>query len=114
MHWVLMLFNGPPFSQPLNGAIVQEMADRTCEEAKEEMKNVNQDEHGSWSCAVTSADGAWMTHGKNFTFSIHNYYTGALLYRKHLCQKGRDDLINEELYQGTSKRAEGYADSFLT
>ena len=43
------------------------------------------------------------------TFSIRNYYTGALLYRKHICQKGRDTLINEELYQGTSKGAEGYA-----
>ena len=48
-------------------------------------------------------------HSKNATFSIRNYYNGALLYRKHLCQKGRDDIIEEELYQGTSKGAEGYA-----
>ena len=48
-------------------------------------------------------------HSKNATFSIRNYYNGALLYRKHLCQKGRDDIIKEELYQGTSKGAEGYA-----
>ena len=92
--------------------VVQEMVDRMCEEAKIEMKSLNQDELGSWSRAVTSADGAWMTRGhfsKNFTFSIRNYYTGALLYRKHLCQKGRDNMINEELYQGTSKGAEGYA-----
>ena len=92
--------------------VVQEMVDRMCEEAKTEMKTMNQDELGSWNHAVTSADDAWMTpghHSKNFTFSIRNYYTGALLYRKHLCQKGRDDLINEELYQGTSKGAEGYA-----
>ena len=70
---------------------VQEMVDRMCEEAKIDMKAKNQYELGSWSCAVTSADGAWMTHGhhsKNFTFSICNYYTGAL-HRKHLCQKGR-------------------------
>ena len=75
---------------------------------------MNQDELGSWNSAVTSADGAWMTrghHSKNFTFSIRNYYTGAL-YRKQLCQKDRDDLINEELYQGTSKGAEGYAARF--
>ena len=55
--------------------------------------------------------GTWMTHGrfsKNATFSIHNYFSRAL-YRKHLCQKGRDDLIREELYQGMSKGAEGYA-----
>jgi hypothetical protein len=49
-------------------------------------------------------------YSKNFTFSIRNYYTGALLYRKHqfLCQKGRDSYL-EELYQGTSKGGEGYA-----
>ena len=41
--------------------IVQEMVDRMCEEAKTEMKTMNQDELGSWSRAVTSADGAWMT-----------------------------------------------------
>ena len=76
--------------------IVQEMVERMCEEAKTEMKTMNQDELGSWSRAVTSADGQ---HSKNFTFSIRNYYTGALLYQKHLCQKGRDALINEELYQ---------------
>ena len=73
---------------------------------------MNQDELGSCSRAVTSADGAWMTrghHSKNFTFSIRNYYTETLLYRKHLCQKGRDTLIKEELYQGTSRGAEGYA-----
>ena len=29
-------------------------------------------------------------------------------YRKHLCQKSRDDIIEEELYQGTSEGAEGY------
>ena len=59
--------------------IVQDMVDRMCEEAKTEMKTMNQDELGSWNSAVTSADGAWMTHGyhsKNFTFSIRNYYTG--------------------------------------
>ena len=73
---------------------------------------MDQNELGSWSRAVTSADGTWMTrghHSKNATFSIRNYYNGALLYRKHLCQKGRDDIIKEELYQGTSKGAEGYA-----
>ena len=37
------------------------------------------------------------------------YYSGALLYHKHLCQKGRDNEVKEELYQGTSKGAEGYA-----
>ena len=26
----------------------------------------------------------------------------------HLCQRGRDKVVQEELYQGTSKAAEGY------
>ena len=43
--------------------VVQEMVDRMCEEAKTEMKTMNQDELGSWSRAVTSADGTWMTRG---------------------------------------------------
>ena len=42
--------------------VVQEMVDRMCEEAKIEMKTMNQNELGSWSRAVTSADSAWMTH----------------------------------------------------
>ena len=92
--------------------VVTMMVDQMCDEAKLEMKCMDQSELGSWSQAVTSADGTWMTrghHSKNATFSIRNYYNGALLYRKHLCQKGRDSLIKEELYQGTSKGAEGYA-----
>ena len=57
--------------------VVEEMVHRMCE-AETEMKTMNQDELCSWSRAVSSADGAWMTHGhyrKNFTFSIHNYET---------------------------------------
>lgn len=73
---------------------------------------MDQGEVGSWSRAVTSADGTWMTrafHSANATFSIRNYYNGALLYRKHLCQRGKDDVLKEDLYEGTSKGAEGYA-----
>ena len=47
-------------------------------------------------------------HSKNATFSIRNYFNGAILYYAHLSQKGRDKVIQEELYQGTSKSAEGY------
>ena len=92
--------------------VVKDMVDKMCDDAKDDMRCMDQSELGSWSRAVTSADGTWMTrghHSKNATFSIRNYYNGALLYRKHLCQKGRDDVIKEELYQGTSKGAEGYA-----
>lgn len=92
--------------------IVKEMVDDMCTEAMNEMKEMDQEVLGSWSRAVTTADGAWMTrgrHSKNFTFSVRNYFTGALLFRKHLCQKGSDYIIKEPLYQGTSKGAEGYA-----
>ena len=83
-----------------------------CEAAKQEMKGKNEDELGSWKRAVTVADGTWQTrgwHSKNATFTIRNYLNGALLYYHHLCQTGRDDVIEEELYKGTSKSAEGYA-----
>ena len=74
--------------------VVKEMVNKMCDDAKDDMRYMNQNEFGSWSRAVTSTDGTWMTrghHSKNATFSIQNYYNGALLYHKHLCQKGRDD-----------------------
>ena len=92
--------------------IVIGMVDQMCEDAKDDMRRMDQSELSSWSCAVTSADDTWMTrghHSKNATFSIRNYYSGALFYHKHLRQKGRDDVVKEEVYQGTSKGAEGYA-----
>ena len=92
--------------------VVKEMLDEVCEIAKHEMKGKKEDELGSWKRAVTAADGTWQTrgwHSKNATFSIRNYLNGALLYYKHLCQKGRDEIIQEELYAGTSKAAEGHA-----
>ena len=76
------------------------------------MKDMNQEKLELWSLAVTCADGTWMTrgfHSKNATFSIRNYMTGALLYYKHVCQKGCDKIIEEDLYKGTLKSAEGYA-----
>ncbi|XP_064382851.1 uncharacterized protein LOC135331569 isoform X2 [Halichondria panicea] len=87
--------------------VVKKMVDEMCTEAKEAMKQMKPEELGSWKRAVTVADGAWMTrghHSKNFTFSIRNYFTGELLFRIHLSQKGGDNL-----YKGTSKGAEGYA-----
>ena len=46
---------------------------------------------------------------KNATFSIRNYFNKALLYYKHLCQRGRDTITKEKLYRGNAKGAEGYA-----
>ena len=77
---------------------------------------MDQDKLFSWSKAVTCADGTWQTrgyHSKNATFTIRNYANGALLYFVHLCQRGEHNLIDEPLYQGTSKSAEGYGASKL-
>ena len=70
--------------------IVKMMVDRMCEDAKNDMRRMDQSELGSWSRAVTSVDGTWMTrghHSKNATFSICNYFNGALPYYKNLCQR---------------------------
>ena len=91
--------------------IVEAIVNAMCEREKQRMKDMNQEELGSWKRAVTCADGTWMTqgfHSKNATFSIWNYQTGALLYYMHICQKGQDKIIKEDLYRGTSKSAEGY------
>ncbi len=76
------------------------------------MKDKKEDELGLWTHAVTVADGTWQTrgwHSKNATFTIRNYQNWALLYYHHLCQKGSDTVIQEDLYKGTSKSAEGFA-----
>ena len=96
--------------------IVEQMVKEMCQREKERMKGMDQDKLFSWSKAVTSADGTWQTRGyhrKNATFTIRNYANGALLYFVHLCQRGEDNLIDEPLYQGTSKSAEGYGASKL-
>ena len=93
-------------------SIVESMLDEVCEAAKQEMRDMKESELGSWQNAVTVADGTWQTrgwHSKNATFTIRNYLTGALLYYHHLCLKGRDKVIEEELYRGTSKSSEGFA-----
>ena len=56
-----------------NVPVVKEMVDEICQD---DMRNMDQSELGSWSRAVTSTDGMWMTrgfHSKNVTFSIRNY-----------------------------------------
>ena len=73
---------------------------------------MKENELGSWQNAITVADGTWQTrgwHSKNGTFTIRNYLNGTLLYYHHICQKGRDEVIEEELYRGTSKSVEGFS-----
>ena len=86
--------------------------DDMCKKAHQEMMQIPPEELGSWKRAVTTADGTWQTrgwHSKNATFTIRNFLNGALLYYHHSCQKGRTDVVGQELYRGTSKSAEGYA-----
>ena len=64
------------------------------------------------------ANGARQTcwhHSQNFTLHTRDYITGGILYVKHLCQRGRDDVVSEPLYESTStcKFAKGYAASLL-
>ena len=83
--------------------VVMEMVDEMCEKAKKEMKAMEENTLGSWKNAVMSGDATWMTRGhfsKNGTFSVRNYYDGALLYYQHLCQSGRDYIVEGELYKG--------------
>ena len=87
-----------------------------CQEAKEEMKAMKPSELGSWERAVTSGDAAWLTrgyHSQNCTFHVRNYMNGAVLYYRHLCQRGKDTVVEGDLYQGTSKFAEGYGASMV-
>lgn len=92
--------------------ITKDMLEDMCNEAKDEMKAIPDDALGSFKRAITTSDGAWLTrghHSKNFTFHVKNFITQSLLYYMHLCQKGNDDICEEQLYQGTSKSSEGYA-----
>ena len=94
---------------------VMELLNAQCELAKKEMKDEPSDKIGSWKRAVTVADGVWMARGhfsQNFTFYVRNYLMQGILYYKHLCQRGKDN-IEEPLYAGTSKLWEGRAAALL-
>ena len=86
------------------------------QEVKEEMKAMDPSELGSWKHSVTSGDAAWLTrvyHSQNCTFHVRNYMNGAVLYYHHLSQRGKDKVVEGDLYQGTSKSAEGYGASIV-
>ena len=90
---------------------VKELLDAMCEAAKQQMKDMPQNQLGSWSRAVTAGDGVWLTrgcHSQNATFTLRNHVTGALLYYEHMCQRGDDTVTEEQLFEGTSKAAEGH------
>ena len=93
-------------------APVTELLEEQLEEAKEDMKAMSPEEIGSWSRAVTCSDGVWQTRGhysKNATYTVRDYTRNCLLYVIHKCQRGFDHIAKEELFQGTSKSAEGHS-----
>lgn len=91
---------------PVVTAILNEM----CDEEKERMKEIDAGELGSWQRAVVTSDGVWHTRGhfsKNGSFIIKNYLSGGLLWYGHKCMRGKDDVVEEELFEGTAKSMEG-------
>ena len=60
---------------------------------------------------MVTSDGVWYTRGhfsKNGSFIIKNYLTGGLLWYGHKCMRGKDDVVDEELIEGTAKSMEGF------
>ncbi len=90
---------------------VVDILDEVCELGKIQMKNLPSSQLGSWDRAVTTSDGCWQIRAffsQNSTFIIRNFLTGALLWYGHASMRGCDSIIEDELYQGTAKSAEGY------
>ena len=90
---------------------IKKILDEMCEDAKEQMRSISDEELGSWERAVTTCDGCWQIRGhfsQNCTFIVKNYLTGALLYYGHLSMRGSENISSEELWQGTAKAAEGH------
>ena len=89
---------------------VTDILNGMCDEEKERMKGIDDGELGSWSRAVVTSDGVWHTRGhfsKNGSFIIKNYLTGGLLWYGHKCMRGRDDVVEDEVFEGTAKSMEG-------
>lgn len=75
------------------------------------MQDLSLDELGSWRRAVVTSGGVWQTRGsfskKWFFYSVNNHLTGGLLWCGHKCMRGKDDVVEEDLYQGTAKSMQG-------
>ena len=89
---------------------VTEILNGMCDEEKERMKEMSNGELGCWKRAVVTSDGVWHTRGhfsKNGSFIIKNYLTGGLLWYGHKCMRGKDGVLEDELFEGTAKSMEG-------
>lgn len=86
------------------------MLDNMCEKAKEVMKKKDKNLLGSWERAVTTSDGCWLIrgfHSQCATFVFIDFITGGILYYGHLCMRGSNSISDSDLWEGTSKSAEG-------
>ena len=79
---------------------VTDILDEMCEEAKEQMKEMDDEQLGSWARAV-------VTSSKNGTFVIKDYLSAGFLWYGHKCMQELDDFVEDDLYEGTSKSMEG-------
>ena len=89
---------------------VRDILDEMCDEEKDKMMAMDDKELGGWKRAVVISDRVWHNRGrfsKNGSFIIKNYFTGGLLWYGHKCMHGRDYIIDDELFAGTSKSMEG-------
>lgn len=90
---------------------ITDILNEMCEEEKERIRQLDRGELGGWERAVMTSDGVWHTRGrfsKNGSFIIKNYLTGGLLWYGHKCMHGKDDVVDEELFEGTAKSMEGF------
>ena len=90
---------------------IKSVLDRMCERAKIKMKSKDPSLLGSWKRAVTTSDGCWLIrgfHSQCCTFVIIDFLSGGILYHGHLCMRGSNNICDTELWEGTSKSAEGH------
>ena len=59
------------------------------------MQDLSLDELGSWPRAVVTSGGF---SKKWFFYSVNNHLTGGLLWCGHKCMRGKDDVVEENLY----------------
>ena len=90
---------------------VKSILDEICEWGKNEMKSKDSSQLGSWKRAVTTSDGCWLIRGHHSqccTFVVVDFLSGCTLYYGHACMRGSNNVSDSDLWEGTSKAAEGH------
>lgn len=82
---------------------------------KNEMKSKDSSQLGSWKRAVTTSGhttyGCWLIRGHHSqccTFVVVDFLSGCTLYYRHACMRGSNNVSDSDLWEGTSKAAEGH------